>query len=603
MGLLSGFFSLGRNINKTKNDTDNQVEGVISDLLPELKLNMTDDELISLSTTWQNSWNKELDELKKRRENNKNYWLGKHYSTVENAINDGKPLADNLIFESLESFLPVATKQNPEPVVTADNSQPGQDLSGKVQKMLIYQADTQKLKLKIKGAVRHWAINLVGVIKVGWSERKNDMDTKVIKPQDLILDPDATIDEDGYTGEFIGHYREDSAGTLIKKFSKKKDVITKQVDNKMGTKLRYVEWWTSEYTFWRLGNEILDKIKNPHWNYDSEKDVTDETGAVSKEPVKGQNHFPAPAMPFIFLSVYNLGEKPFDITSIIEQNISLQDLINKRLKQIDKNADKTNGAIAVGGQLTEEQAKKVSEAVRKGGTIYVPTVTNINEAVATLQVAALPSYIYQSLIDYRSELRNIFGTRGLTSQGVAQEKTVRGKIISSGMDSDRVGGGISEYIEQFADSIFNWMVQLIYVYYDEEHAGAIIGKDRATEYVSLKNSDINRKLLVSVKSGSMIPRDSMSKRNEAVDLWGAGALDPITLFDRLEFADPKEAAIKLFLWKTAPLQLLNGQYTLPQMPIVPTVTPGAPNPEPEGGAGPAQGAEGTDNLLNRVPIQ
>lgn len=598
MGLLSGFFSLGRNINKTKNDDNQPTEGVISDLLPELKLSMNDDELISLSTTWQAAWERELAELKKRQDNNKNYWLGKHYSTVEGVTNETKPLADNLIFESLESFLPVATKQNPEPVVTADNTEAGQRLSGDLQKTLIYQTDIQKLKLKLKGAVRHWAINLIGVIEVGWSERKNDIDTKVVKPQDLILDPNATIDEDGYTGEFIGRYKEDSASALIKRFPKQKDYISKQVDNKMGTKIKYTIWWTNEYTFWRLGNQILDKIKNPHWNYDSEKDVTDEQGVVTKEPVKGQNHFPAPEMPFIFLSIFNLGEKPYDITSIIEQNISLQDLINKRLKQIDKNADKTNGAIAVGGQLTEEQAKKVSEAVRKGGTIYVPTVTNINEAVATLQVAALPSYIYQSLIDYRVELRNIFGTRGLTSQGVAEEKTVRGKIISTGMDSDRVGGGISEYIEQFADKIFNWMVQLIYVYYDEAHTAAIIGKDKAAEYITLKNTDINRKVLVSVKSGSMIPRDSLSKRNEAIDLWGAQALDPITLFDRLEFPDPKEAALKLFLWKVAPQQLLQGNYTLPQMPVVPTVNPGnggAPAPAPAPGQEPS--------LLNQVPIK
>jgi hypothetical protein len=60
---------------------------------------------------------------------------------------------------------------------------------------------------------------------------------------------------------------------------------------------------------------------------------------------------------------------------------------------------------------------------------------------------------------------------------------------------------------------------------------------------------------VSVKEGSLIPRDELSKRNEAIDLWGAGALDPETLFERLGFADPKQAAETLYLWKFAPQSL------------------------------------------------
>ncbi|MFA6171979.1 MAG: hypothetical protein WCW77_00550 [Patescibacteria group bacterium] len=602
MSLLSGFFSLAKNFNKSKGDSGEQTEGVISDFLPELKLNMEDSELISLSTQWQGAWKDEQGNLEKRQEQNKNYWLGKHYSKAED-LGDAKPLADNLIFESLEAFLPVATKQRPEPLVVSDNSKEGEDISGKVQKMLIYQADTQKLKLKIKGATRHWAINLLGVVKVGWSERKNDIDTKVISPKDLILDPDATIDEDGYTGEYIGHYRKDSASNLIKRFPKKSKFIKDLANGKMGTKLKYIEWWTAEYTFWRLGSEILDKIKNPHWNYDDEKEVTDELGGVTKEKVEGNNHFTAPAMPFIFLSVYNLGEKPFDITSIIEQNISLQDLINKRLKQIDKNADKTNGGMAISGQyLTEEQAKKASEAVRKGGTIYLSGVDDIRKAVINLQVAALPAIVYNTLTDYRGELRNIFGTRGLTSQGISQEKTVRGKIIASGVDNERAGGGISEYIEQFSDQVFNWWTQLIYVYYDEEHTGSIIGKDRAREYVILKNSDLNRKILVSVKEGSMIPKDSLSKRNEAIELYTGGALDPITLFDKLEFSDPKEAALKLFLWKTNPMQLLSGDLSLPTMPLMPGATP-TPGQIPGGPEGQPPVEQGGESLLAQVPIQ
>ena len=101
----------------------------------------------------------------------------------------------------------------------------------------------------------------------------------------------------------------------------------------------------------------------------------------------------------------------------------------------------------------------------------------------------------------------------------------------------------------------NWFVQLMMVYYDEPHSASVLGKERATEYISLVNSDFTAKLLVGVKDGSMIPHDPVSERNEAVDLMTSGNLDPITFFDKLEFPNPREAAKNLFLWKADPIQL------------------------------------------------
>jgi hypothetical protein len=56
------------------------------------------------------------------------------------------------------------------------------------------------------------------------------------------------------------------------------------------------------------------------------------------EPIKGINHFASPRKPFILLSIYNLGAQPVDVTSNITQNLANQDLINKRIKQIDRYA-------------------------------------------------------------------------------------------------------------------------------------------------------------------------------------------------------------------------------------------------------------------------
>ena len=60
---------------------------------------------------------------------------------------------------------------------------------------------------------------------------------------------------------------------------------------------------------------------------------------------------------------------------------------------------------------------------------------------------------------------------------------------------------------------------MMYVYYDQEHYSNVLGVDNQFEFDTLTNQELwQTKLLVSVKEGSMIPKDPLLKRNEAIDL-------------------------------------------------------------------------------------
>lgn len=559
MSILDGFKTLSRDINKVKGDTP--TEGVISEFLPELELSMEDEELVKLKNTWIKVWEPYQKEIEKKQQDNEDYWLGKHFATGD----DKRPLVDNLIFESLETFLPIATRPKADPLVESDNSEQGNAIAQKVRQMLVYIADILSYNLKIKQVARYWALYLLGAMKVGWSMKENDITCVSIRPQKLILDPTATIEECEYKGYYIGEYVEDIASDLIIRFPSKSKIIKEKVKDKMGTSVSYIMWTTDDYIFWTLDNEVLAKAKNPHWNYDTEEQAPmDEFGNIPSDPTtgmplivkkEGRNHFKNRKKPYIFLSIFNLGKHPHDDTNLVQQNLPLQDLINKRLTQIDKNADNANGGLVVSGDaFTEKQAQEAGKALRKGGAVWVPT-GDVNSAVKRDSGTALPQFVYESLLDYRNELRNIFGTRGSTPQGTVNEQTVRGKVIIKGQDADRIGGGISTYLEQFSDKVFNWFVQLMYVYYDEPHMATVLGKERAQEYISLVNTELNGKLLVGVKEGSMVPHDPVSNRNEAMDLWDKEGIDPITFFDRLEFPNPREAAKNLYLWKSNPIAL------------------------------------------------
>jgi hypothetical protein len=149
-----------------------------------------------------------------------------------------------------------------------------------------------------------------------------------------------------------------------------------------------------------------------------------------------------------------LQNHPFDDTGIIKQVLALQDSINKRKRQIDKNIDSINGGYVVSGDaFTKEQAAEVADTINQGGTLFVPS-GDINTAYKKEMSSPLPPQAYQELVDSRSELRGIFGVSGSNPQGIREEKTVRGKLIVRGQDADR-GSLIAEYIEQMTDSIFN----------------------------------------------------------------------------------------------------------------------------------------------------
>lgn len=543
--------SLGSEINKDKkNDTQKEVAlGVVSDKLPELRLEMEDDALLKLTEKWLKSWNdsQAKKEWETQIEENEKYWQGKQFEKIK--ADTSRAMVDNLIFEALETFLPQATRRNPEPLVLLDNSEENDQIKESyiqhVKLRLGDLADKNKLRLKLKKSIRFWAIYHLGIAKIGWDVEKDMPVVKTVRPRKIILDPEATIDEDGYTGSHVGEYRRMEAFKLLEHVTDEanKEFITELVKGDMATEVQFIEWWTNEYVCWVLDKHILLKNKNPHWNYNQtvQNVAVDEYGneTSTQQEVPGINHFTAPLMPYVFLSVFNLGDQPMDKTSLISQNLANQDLINKRNKQIDKNADSMNGGMVVSlarSGLTQDQAKKVTDALRKGGTVVIPDGAP-RDAVERYPANGLPADVFNQLVDTRERLRDIFGIRGSSAAGLETEKTVRGKFLNQQTDTDRIGGGITEYLEQHADDIFNWFLQMLYVY------------DSRFQFV---NGNVPAKLVISVKEGSLLPKDSMTIANQSVELAVAGKMSLIDLYKKLEYPNPEEMASNTWLEANAP---------------------------------------------------
>lgn len=578
--LLNGYWSLGDDVNKTRDGKiQEQEQGAIGDLLDELRLDMDDEELLALKKKWENAWEPYEKDILQLQSENEKYWIGQQHPGLQYRPTE-RPLTDNLIFESVETFLPLATKNNPEPVVEGDGTDEGTEQAKIAEKYLVHLSNKLVVKEAIKTVARYWATYLLGVGKVGWSYADNEISLTIPRPQRLILDPDATINyRMEYEGKYIGEVRKDTGDYLLERFAKKKvpeannntpiekglekeeayeDDIYKAIydecQGKFGTEIQYQEWWTPKYVFWTLKKKVLGKTKNPHWNYQGQPQViTNEMGQQQSIPTAPRNQFKQPQMPYIFLSVFNIGKHPHDDTTLITQNLSKQDTVNKRQRQIDKNVDWMNGGWAVSGSksgLTRDEATNAVDAARKGGGMWIPE-GNVNEAIVRLTGEGLPADVFQNLNDMRQEIRNSFGTAGTAPQSVKQENTMGGKILLKTADGDRMSG-ISTKLETFAEQFYEWCLQMIYVYYDEPHKATIIGESLTQESIQIDSQMITSELTVTVKDGSLIPKDSVTEANQAVDLATKGLLDPLTLFQKLDFPNPKESAERFMLFKSNP---------------------------------------------------
>jgi len=554
-------------MNKVPNRGSDSPEGQSGERYDSLDISNTDEELLKIRDDYEKRYAPYEGKLKTIWERNIESYLGK--KADGQWLNPEGPSAANLQFEAMETFLASALAKNPEPVVWADNTPEGNAIATSVKTMLAFHSDQLVLKRKLALMVRQWGIRHLGVLKYGWRTVKNlegkdvgDVDIDNRRIQNFVFDPDGYVDA---YGDFIGGMGERievTAEKLIDMFPKHEAYITQMVDSKLGTKVIYTEWWSADdtFTFTTFKDKVLDKHKNQYFKYPEPINdlLTGEPGLdpLTGEPMmtKARNHFSHPKKPYTFLSVYSLQEQPHDITGNIEQNIANQNKITKRSEQIDYNVGASNNGYAFSeDNFNQETAKQAANARRKGNPILVPSGGPIEKAIFPLPAQDLPSAIFNEVEIAKNDLRSSWGVQGITASVSDDDETARGEIIEQNNDTSRIGGGIGDAIEQVADSAFNWLVQLYYVYYDEQHFAAIMGNAKAVEFVTLSSQDLDRQLIVSVSPDSLKPKDEVTQINLAQALFDKGAIGPKTLLKMLDFPNPDEAAADGVLYRLDPM--------------------------------------------------
>src|SRR5690606_6135660 len=175
---------------------------------------------------------------------------------------------------------------------------------------------------------------------------------------------------------------------------------------------------------------FIFKEENKETKQDSEYEEQDEEDSelrkVSKKikDKKKLNHFTVPRMQYEICNVYIFGSDIVDPTTMIGIMKSPQDAVNKRKRQIDKNADMANGKYVVAGKRVDKNTvQEFTEEPR--GILYMEDADSTQGAIDILMGRAFDPGIFSDMQDSKNEVDNIIGIHGTTRGERGIQETAR----------------------------------------------------------------------------------------------------------------------------------------------------------------------------------
>lgn len=524
-------------------------EGAVFDL------DMKDEELLSLVkkpiAESESFWNGQKEQnLKKVREQNRKYWLGDQLDDDHRVRYDhNSKYMDNRIFVAVETVSSAVSARNPQPEATpAQNTITSRQLAKDVENGLLAYADKYRLNVSVfRPALRHLLVYRLGVVMQRWDPDlgpNGDIRTEYVHPNDILVDKNALP---GENPRFIRHTLRATIEELCLKFPEKEREIYKHfgiqraVSTHLGRTTAYYQVWFTYYkggkakegVMWTLGDQlVLGKMKNPNW-------VDGDKGKTRK------NFLDAPVKPYFPLNYLNLGEHWIDDTTALEQAIPLQKSLNVRGAQIEDNADQASGGLVLNSIMisSDDASNLIGDPLEK-----LMVSGDVNRAAARLAPALLPNYVMEDKYDARNEVDNIFATQSI-SRGEETKNNTLGQDQLLLRQSQGRQEDIVRALDDLADRLYRHTVQMMKVYYTEEHWFAVNGEDGQFDFISLKSDKIEDGLDLKVKSGTSLPLDKAGMQQTAVKLAEIGLIDPLSLYEDLGIPNARKRVERLLKWK------------------------------------------------------
>lgn len=595
------------------NDSRYQLEESVVDATPSLSLPVEDRDLVSILNQKVKASEAYFDKkkIKERRRMNEDFFLGNQIDKGSLHAFQDPAYQDNMIWEDEERRITMASGQLPDIIITGPDKN-----GGKILQDVLSERVTGDVGQRIvKDALRSMDLNFIAAVKYRWDENigeTGDYIFELVDPNNMIIDHTAKIPHDGFTADnmgFITEWIEEPLGVVVSKFPKKKDELLSALgyknitDQRAVSMIRYQETWFTWYgkageiiegVCWKYKDIVLDKMKNPYWDWDGYKKPhlkKDNSGFENKHVYN--NYFDRPRKPYIFFTELNIGKDAMNATSVIEQVIPLQKIVNKRGRQITEISDNAVPKKVFGPGMTKEQASLITNDPNQN--VWIDDVPDLRAAMVTIPGQPPNPMLYTDKTEAKSAIDSKFATNqatkgelsGIHMSGYARQLSMQGDMtMSNGLVISVVNRAVREMAE--------WPVQLMKLFYDQEHYYEAEGDDGVFLKAIITNDLIVSGTKVDIKANTV---DKTTRKNNAMALLPVKGIDPLSLLEDLDVPNPKERTQRLLAYNMASE---TGDYTqylkIVGIPIA-DLQPAPPPPQPGMPMTPAQDPN------QEVPVQ
>ncbi len=412
-----------------------------------------------------------------------------------------------------------------------------------------------------------------------WNYDINDFDFEPYTLEDVLISPDGKDTQDA---EYVilqpyrnrSWFKKNYEDLYDKiefdhRYDKDKGEFIETTDRQRGTMTRVFSYWEDELLVVKVRKkstgsekewEILEKKQNPYYEFRTPEEqfseemgidmgqMTDgmvgDVGADSFKPVI--NYFQYPRKPIVQIpSIKLLGEfYSEDIMSHIERVLMSMNMKKRAFN--DNLAGCNDKWVMDENAVSEEEAGKITNEPNQ----TIRADFNENPKPAYLEKGSpVPQSFHQDINHDEQYIDDIFGHHEI-SRGAGKADTLGQDQMNAESDRTPVRYQIRATERAIVECV-QGSIQLMKMFYTEAHTAKKFSQDNSMKSLELINDDVEEGQEPMIKPASSMPVSKEGQKRQALEMFTAGALDPYTLFTRIDMGNPKELADRLNNWLNA----------------------------------------------------
>lgn len=473
------------------------------------------------------------------------------------------PYIDNEIHIAVDAIIAYVSASSPRAEVwPAQGIDKSKILARDLEKGLQAHSDKFSLNRLFEIAIYNVLINRIGFLKLYYDPdygQNGEIIPCALNADWVIVDKNVRL---GQEPEWICELHKDTVERLIYMYPDKKEEIFKQEGIKKGTKRQmssevvwrevhatiYNKWGKEpqEMVFCYMKNIMLDQYKDTNWIYNGDN------GSI-------KNFLDQPKKPYIPLNYLNDGTHWIDQTTPVEQAYSMQDVLNKRGRQIMENADTANGFLVISDEGTTADDAENLTGDPNEKIVLKTNGRPIGDYIMQIEPHMLPDYVIEDKADLRQTLHSLTGTPAQfsgTNQGENKNDKTLGEALMIKNQATGRQDRLVRCVEQCAKQYFNFLAQMMKVHYTDKHWFTYNGSDGDFDHIAITRNSIEEGMQVEVRSGTTLPFDKSRAQSIALNLAKMGLISPLDLYKDLDMDRPQERYDNWVKWKTDPMQLV-----------------------------------------------